>query len=864
MSELDEYFRYRCIKGLAERGLSDKPEYVDRLNFEMDTIIRMKFPGYFLVVSDKIVWAKKHDILVGPGRGSAAGSLVTYCLKITDLDPIKYKLLFERFLNPGRVSDVDIDVDYSKAGRYEVIDYVTQKYGADHVAHIGTFGYLKAKSAVKSIARVMDQDYQTGDRLSKLLLNPIHGKYQSIAQSIEKVDELQKFIRAKGLEADLLEKAQLVEGMINNVGVHAAGIVISNDSLFGKVPLFLGRSGEITAQWDMKNVADVGLVKFDFLGLDTLDRIQLAMKLIKKNHGITIDITNIPIDDEKVFENLRSGDTCGIFQLEASSGIRDLLVQIRPTNIEDIIALVALYRPGPLASKEFHHYIQVRMGNAKPNYLVPELKTILGPTDGLMVYQEQILQIAKDFCGYSLAEADLLRRAIGKKKEDEMAAQHKKFISGWIANGYPEEKGNILWADIVGFADYCFNRSHSACYGFITYQTAWLKAHYPVEWMTAIMTQDRSNTDQIIKYISECKRLNIKVLPPDINKSDKYFSIDEDNNIRFGLAPIKNLGDGPVDEIINKRADGRFDDLMDFCNRVDLATVNKLKLQSLIKSGAFDNGKHTRAGMVMTVEKIWEHRDEVKKYESKMVTYQKRLPPYEARLLEIEKQINEKGKTSLRPLKVPEKPEEPIKPTIQELPELDQQEILATEHELLGYYVSAHPLDEYRGTIAKDGLLTIDLVKELPHQSKIEFGAVITRISEITTAKTKQKMAFLSLEDTTGVIEGVVFSSIYSKFKELIGNKCPLKFEGKLEVTESEDEKTVKVSIFNISILEKKNIIRREMHEIAVKAKDATSLTKMNRSKNNNNGVRLTFNFDDGTKVKCLQTVYVDKAIKNI
>lgn len=862
MDDLDLYFEYKCRKGLAERGLAGLPEYEERLKFEMGIIIKMKFPGYFLVVADKVNWAKRNNIFVGPGRGSAAGALVTYCLKITDLDPLKYGLLFERFINPERVSLPDIDMDYGKEDRTKVIEYVVQKYGKDHVAHIATFGYLKAKSAVKSITRVLGQPYEVGDKLSKLLLNPIHGKYQSITESIKQVPELAVYVRAKGIEADILGKALQVEGSINSVGVHAAGVVISTDSLFGKIPVFLGKGDEVTTQWDMKNVEQAGLIKFDFLGLDTLDRIKLCLELIKTVQGKTVDIVNIPVDDEKVYENLRSGDTCAIFQLEASTGIKDLLVQIRPKVLEDIIVLVAMYRPGPLASKEFQSYLKVRAGEEKAKYLIPELRTILGPTDGLMVYQEQVLRIATDLAGYTMGQADLLRRAIGKKIDAEMQAQYSKFLGGWVANGYPEDKGQLLWNDILAFADYAFNKSHSACYGFITYQTAWLKAHYPVEWMTAVLTCE-GNVDQTIKYIAECKKMGIKVLPPDINRSEKNFSIDEDGNIRFGLAPVKNLGQGPVEEIIQERANGRFDSLLDFTSRVDLSVVNRLKLESLIKAGAFDNGTHSRAAMLATVLDIWRYRDEFKSYTSKQATFEKKSREVKERITQIlAGTMSETGKP-LKPLKDPVKPELPAPVVVPALEEYPMQELLEYEHELLGYYVSAHPMDEMKYTIIKENLSKIDQIKELPNKSKVRFGAMVTGISEITTAKAKQKMAYLVLEDTTGQIDGVVFAKMYDKFKDLIALKVPLKLEGTIDVTESEDERTTKVSIFNVSVLEKKEVKRKEVTDLSVHTSKIGKFID-SASLGTHSGLRLTFDFEDGTSVKCLDTVYIDKSIRDI
>src|SRR3990167_377512 len=459
-NELNEYFKYKCYKGLKARGL-DNIEYKKRLDYEIEVILGMGFPGYFLIVYDFINWAKSNGIYIGPGRGSAAGSLVSFCLSITDLDPIKWDLMFERFLNPGRLNTMpDIDIDVAKHDRDRVIEYITQKYGADRVAHIATFNMMRAKAAVRGVTKALGHPYQVGDELSKLLLPPVHGKPQPLSESLQRVKELFNYTQNQMCtQAEILRWSTKVENLISSVGVHASGIVISNESLLETVPLFIGKSGEIATQWEMGNVEEIGLIKFDMLGVNALSKIQRAITLVEEYHNTKIDITSIPLEDEKVFAALRSGDVVGVFQLEASSGMQDLLIKIRPSNIEDLTALVAIYRPGPLGSPEVESYLAVRACWKEPTYSVPELKPILEKTNGLIIYQEQCMRIATDLCGYTLSEADDLRKAIGKKKAELMAKQEKKFKQGWINHGLPVDKGNQLWELIVGFASYAFNKT---------------------------------------------------------------------------------------------------------------------------------------------------------------------------------------------------------------------------------------------------------------------------------------------------------------------------------------------------------------------------------------------------------------------
>ncbi len=797
MTELEEYFLYKCQKGLVERGLSGDQKYITRLKYETDCIIKMGFPGYFLIVQDILDYARSKGILCGPGRGSVAGALTAYVLKITNLDPIRWDLIFERFLNPDRISMPDVDMDFPEDRRHEVIDYVKQKYGWDRVANIGTFGQMKAKGAVKAAARTLGLS-EVGDRLSKKLLEPIHGKPQPIAVSLQKVKELQNL---KGDDAKVVHWAQKIENIFSSVGVHASGIVIANESLLNTVPLFLGKSGEQTTQWDMNRIDEYGLIKFDFLGLKTLTKIKTCMDLVKSRHGVDIDIENLDLDDEATYTMLRAGHTPGIFQMETSTGMKDLLVRIRPNSLEDITALVAIFRPGPLDSDYKDVYLAVRAGEMEPQYLVPELAPILSSTAGWMIYQEQVLRVANEICGMTKAEADLLRRAIGKKKEKEIALYEGKFKEGWKKAGLSKDTGDVIWDQIKAFAEYAFNKSHAAAYALVAYQTAWLKTHYPTEFMCANLICDIDNKDQIIKYIGECRRLGIDILPPHVNLASESFSIEDDTKIRFGLGPIKNLGEGPVKLITDERkANGPFADFQDFCSRVNISTINRLKVESLIKSGALDGLGPNRASLLQAVNSYWEYKKAKKAYDSKYETYTKKLAEHQARNQEIEAaQLAATGSKIPKAKKLPTCPDLVQAPTVNEIPELDLTVKMQAEHELLGFFITNHPLDRFQDTIEMTGLSTIEVAKGMDDADEVEIAAVISSISLITTKK-KANMAFLNLEDKTGAIEAVIFPQTFERYKDLIDVAIPLKFFGKLEVIETEEmEKVYKLLISTVS-----------------------------------------------------------------
>jgi DNA polymerase-3 subunit alpha len=847
MSDLNLYFKYKCEKGLEQRGLSNRIEYQNRLEFEMKVVTDMNFCGYFLIVQDFVNWARENDIFVGQGRGSAAGSLVSYCLEITDIDPIKYGLLFERFINPDRISWPDIDLDFQPSKRKLIVEYLVNKYGASKVAHIGTFGINRAKNAVRSIARTLGHPYEIGDELSRLLLDLISGKPQPINTSIEMVPELRKYTEEGGTRGQIIELARQVEGLIFSVGTHAGGIVISNEDLTDKVPLFRGKSGEVTTQWEMNTIEDVGYIKFDILGVDALEKISKCLELINDR----VNIRDLPHDD-KVFQEVCSGNVVGMFQLEGSSGIRDLTVRAQPQSIEDICAVSALFRPGPLHSGYTDKYINSKTGVETVEYLVPELEPVLGDTYGCMIYQEQIMKIATSLCGYTRGEADELRKGVGKKKLDLLQKHTVKFKEGWIANGLPPDKCDELWNNILNCADYLFNKSHSLSYSYITYQTAYLKTHYPTEFMCAVMTTEGDNRDDVIKCITECKRLGIKVLPPDINKSGANFTISSKNEIRFGLGPIKNLGEKPVEGIITEREQGgNYKTFLDFCNRVNLSSINRSKVESLVRAGAFDSLHSSRQAMVNTIDRVWNWKDCEKKYRQKRETYKRKVEEYEQRLIDIENDIKSATGNKLKPFKKPVEPTPPESVSISEVDEMSTQELQKNEYELLGFYISSHPLEGVRYTNDSSRIISIEAIKQLDTKTYVGAVAVVTTLSEITTKKKKQKMGFLGLEDLSGSIEAVVFPSVYEKYKGEITEGKPLIVEGNTETIQTDDSRVTKIIVGSITPMKMYKTTTNELLEANINISRVRELSRLlEQYKGDVYKVRVTLTTTDGTRFR--------------
>ncbi len=806
--ELNKFFRFKCFKGLKELGLDKDQKYIDRLNYEISVIEKMKFESYFLIVYDILDWARKNNIPTGPGRGSAAGALVAYCLEITQLDPIKYNLLFERFLNPERIAMPDIDFDIADHGRDDVINYARSKYGMDRVSGLATFGSLKCKGAIKAAARTLGAPYELGEKLGDLTLPPVHGVPPTLKKCYEEVKELAEFHKNKdSIEGLILNWADKLEDYISHSATHASAIVIGNSSLTDTIPLMKDKDGQILSQWDMHEIEQIGLVKFDFLGLTTLSVIAKCLDFVDARHGKRIDIRKIPQDDNEVFKKLQSGDSLGLFQIE-SSGMRDLMLKVKPQTLDDLGALNAIFRPGPLGSSGLKKWLAVRAGEEKPEYLVPELEPILKNTQGFLIYQEQAMLMAVKLAGYTLSESDSLRKAIGKKLPLEMAKHKDKFINGMVSNKYLKQSAEKLWNDIEAFASYGFNLAHAICYGLLTYQTAWLKKHYMHEYMCALLIcQDKP--DKLIKYIAHCKQLGIKVLPPDINKSDINFSIDPDNNIRFGLSAIKNIGDSAL-ELLKLAKNNPYKNLLDFISRVDLSKVNKRKLESLVYAGAFDFTGHTRSSMLSVIDDSLKYKNDLKSYESKLETFNKKSEAYNVRNEEI-KLIELSGKKSkLKSFKTPVRPEMPVTPILKNIPEISMKELLSKEKELLGYYVSGHPIDKYKSIMNSDYSVTeIGSIESenFGRSNKIKVIAMPTSVEERITKSSGKKMASMILEDYTGSVKATAFPKTWEGYSHYFESGEPLLLQCKTNINViNEDTTTVELIIMEVSGLSHLNI----------------------------------------------------------
>lgn len=762
---LEEYLAQLAREGLRRRLAMGKKEQVDqqrysrRLEEEIAMINSMGFAGYFLIVADFVNYAKQQGIPVGPGRGSAAGSLVAYCLGITDIDPLAYGLLFERFLNPERISLPDIDIDFCIEGRDEVIRYVTEKYGKENVAQIITFGKMQAKAVVRDVGRVLDLPYKEVDLIAKLIPNTPN---ITLDEAMEKEPRLKELAQRDEVVSRLLTLARSLEGMARHASTHAAGIVISHRPLMEFIPLYRGPNGEVITQYAMKDVERIGLVKFDFLGLKTLTVLRKAVGLIERTRGLKIDLGQIPLDDKDTFALLGSGDTRGIFQLE-SSGMRDLLVKLRPETFADLIALVALYRPGPLGSGMVDDFIKRRHKRTPVRYDIPKVKEILEETYGVIVYQEQVMRIASAVGNFSLGDADILRRAMSKKDATEMERLKEKFIEGARSNGVEQGKAERLFEMMTKFAEYGFNKSHSAAYALIAYQTAYLKVHYPLEFMAALLTCDMDNTDKVMRYVAECKEKGIEVLPPDINESDWGFTTAE-GKIRYGLGAVKNVGEAAVEEIIRIREErGPFKSIFDFCESVDLRKVNRRVIESLIKAGAFDTLGARRSQMMLVLDQAMEEGGRrQKERRGEQTALFSGLPTAKMREL----------------------------PQIEEWPE---GELLSMEKEVLGLYLTSHPLSRYRDALAELTTADTEMLAEMVSGSQVTVGGLVAEVKETNTKK-GDYMAFLTLEDMRGRVEVIVFPDTYRTVRPLLKVDTPLLVRGILEKGE-ERHKVRAVSI---------------------------------------------------------------------
>ena len=759
---LDEFIREISGKNL-ERILRENeiPEeahevYRQRLHSELDTICKMGFSAYFLVVSDFIFHAKKNDIPVGPGRGSAAGSLVAYALGITAIDPIRHKLIFERFLNPERVSMPDIDVDFCAEHRDEIIRYVTEKYGADKVAQIGTFGTMSSKAVIKDVGRVLGLPYSEVDRLSKMIPS-FRGKVFSIEEAVNKVKEIRDRLSENKQLAEVVELAKSLENMVRHSSTHAAGIVISNEPIADYIPLYKGSKDEIVTQFDMNSIEKLGYVKFDFLGLKTLTIIDKAVKYVRENQEKSEEVFNldkIPLDDPKVYTLLSEGVTMGIFQVE-SAGMKDLLAKLRPSEFEDITAALALYRPGPLDSGMAEEFT-LRKKGGKVDFPHPALREILGGTYGLFVYQEQIMQTASELAGFTMGEADLLRRAMGKKKSSEMRAQRKRFLTGAEEKGIERKKAEELFDTMEKFAEYSFNKSHSAAYAMITYQTAYLKAHYPAEFMAAFMSVEAHNMDKVISGITECRKLGIDVLQPDINRSCSGFTVS-DGKILFGFTAIKYVGDSLTEEIVRTREkDGVFESVTDFCARVDSRKLNKKAFESLIMGGAFDSLEPSRARLFASRESLLDYNS-------------------------IKHHTPTNGQGMLFDL-----PNSVTAPTLAESEPWDDRIKLENELDVLGFFISSHPLRKYSLELEKySPLHDTESIKQAKDGSEVRIAGVVRSIEIKNTRKGTSFIGYLTLEDLNGFTEAIVFNDVLQRSRVLLEQKVePVIVKGRVEISD--------------------------------------------------------------------------------
>lgn len=728
------------------------PETIQRAEYELGVVNKMGFNGYFLIVADFINWGKDQNIVFGPGRGSAASSILAYAMRITEIDPLKYDLLFERFLNPDRISMPDMDIDIQDTRRDEVINYCVEKYGRDRVANIVTFGRMAARNSVRDVARVLQVPYEQADRLAKMIPPPVQGRHTPLAQSIKDVPDLKQENSSNSQSARVFDLATKLEGTIRSHGVHAAGVVIAPDDIVKFVPLEMAQKGVIATQYSMNPIEELGLLKMDFLGLSNLTTIKNALRIIKKVHNVEIDITQIPMDDKLTFELLQKGETTGVFQLE-SAGMRRYLKQLKPTVFEDIIAMVALYRPGPM--QWIDDFIARKRGKKSIEYLHPAMEDSLKNTYGVIVYQEQVMQISKDMCGFSGGQADTLRKAIGKKIPEVMAKLKADFIEGGVKTvGADRRLMEKFWKQLEEFAAYCFNKVHSACYGLISYQTAYLKAHYPAAFMAALMTSDYDNTDRLAIEITECKHMGIKVLPPDVNQSFHEFAVTpSEKQIRFGLDAVKNVGHGAVDEILRAReaSGGQFESLLDFCKTVDLRIVNRKALESLIKAGALDRFGD-RSLLVSNVDNIL----------AQAIRFRKNNASGQVDL------FGDTDSQAVTPQLSLNKADDLYTP----------QQQLVWERELLGIYLTRHPLESFESILKGQTTPLSELVNN-GEGGVLRVGGSITEIREIVT-RTGSKMAFVKLADMNGEVEVVVFPKIYKNTESVWQRDQVVIISGKL------------------------------------------------------------------------------------
>lgn len=769
----NQYLREVCESGFREKYPEGKKEWKERLEYELSTIENMGYVDYFLIVWDFIKYAKDNGIIVGPGRGSAAGSMVSYCLSITTIDPLKYDLIFERFLNPERVSMPDIDIDFCYERRQEVIDYVIRKYGEDHVAQIITFGTMAARAAIKDVGRALAMPYADVDRISKMIPTELG---ITIKKALAMNPDLQKAYETEEDTHRLIDTSLRLEGLPRHSSTHAAGVVICKKPVVEYVPLS-ANEGQVNTQYTMTLLEELGILKMDFLGLRTLTVIQNAVQEVERIHEIKINIDNIPDDDEAVYQLISQGKTEGVFQLE-SAGMKQFMRELQPKRLEDLIAGISLYRPGPMDF--IPKYVKGKNNPENIQYTHKSLEPILKNTYGCIVYQEQVMQIVRDLAGYSLGRSDLVRRAMSKKKASVMAEERKNFVygvgdevPGCVKNGIPAEVAEKIFDEMTDFAKYAFNKSHAACYAVVGYQTAWLKAHYPVEFMAALMTSVMDNAGKVSSYIEECKKMGIALLPPDINEGYAHFSVS-DGKIRFGLAAIKNVGRGVVNALVAERdREGLFQSMTEFCNRMETGEMNKRSFESLIKAGAMDSLGGARSQYMAIYKSILDGIGQARKN-------------------------NIEGQLNLFELDMGEGNYQ-LQDDLPNVAEFVPRDKLAMEKEVLGIYVSGHPLAEYEDSLRrKISHSSIDFLpreeeeerQQIPDETKVIVGGMIASVS-VKYTRNNDKMAFLTLEDFQGTMEIVVFPKVYQQYSELLLEEAVILVKGRSNVSADGEAKVI-------------------------------------------------------------------------
>jgi DNA polymerase-3 subunit alpha len=757
----DSLLETLAFEGMLSRlGKDPGKQYTDRLRVELDIIKKMDYSSYFLIVWDFISYAKKKGIPVGPGRGSAAGSIVSFCLGITDIDPVKYNLLFERFLNPERISMPDIDVDFCKDRRAEVIAYVAERYGKDHVAQIITFGTMAAKAAIRDVGRALEIPYGEVDKIAKLIPNTLN---ITIDETLKIEPQFKALYNSNPRIKELIDNAVRLEGLCRHASTHAAGVVISPAPLTDYTPLYRNPSdGSIVTQFDMASIERIGLLKFDFLGLKTLTVIDKTLQYIRDN-GKEFSLKDISFQDKQTYDLLSSGNTTGIFQLE-SAGMRDLLVKMTPDRFEDLIAIVALYRPGPIGSGMIDEFIKRKKGKIPVKYDLPQLKEILDETYGVILYQEQVMSIANKLANFTMGQADILRKAMGKKRPEEMEKQKEAFINGAIAKGITEKKAIKIFDLMALFAEYGFNKSHSAAYAYVTYETAYLKTHFPVEFMAATLSADMDNTDKIVKFIAGCREMGIAILPPDINMSGKEFKV-VGSSIRFGLEAVKGVGSSAIEAIIESRdTDGPFSSISNFLERADQRRVNKKVVESLIKAGAFDSTGTTRAQAMEFMNRVLNGGSRA----------------HSARAHGQQSIFGDSAEEAGN------------------IEDWGTEEILRHEKESLGFYITGHPLTKYDKELEKIGTKRISELDEIPDGQEVKIGGILTTIRKIQTKSKAELMAYCTVEDPSGNVEIIIFPDLYKASMTILQKDESVLVKGTIDKT----EKGLKIVSSDITLLD--------------------------------------------------------------